>query len=484
MSASIYWYDFETFGADPRRDRPAQFAGLRTDLELQPMGEPLTLYCRPADDFLPHPDAVLITGITPQQALEKGLPETEFIGRINEQFSRPNTCVAGYNNLRFDDEVTRNSLYRNFFDPYAREWQNGNSRWDLIDVMRLTHALRPQGITWPKREDGHTSFRLEDLTQANHIEHQSAHDALSDVYATIALARLVKQRQPRLYDYVFRHRTKPQVASLLDTRRHTPVIHASAMYAAELGCIALVSPLAVHPRNKNEIIVYDLRVDPEPFLALDSKQLHKRLYTRQDQLPPDTPRLPVKTIHINKAPVVAPASTLTNQACKRWQIDLTLCRQNLETLTGSRHFINALRQAYQQSHFDNETNPDLMIYSGGFFGDADRRRMTRIHHTPPEQLAGLANHFDDPRLPEMLFRYRARNYPQTLSPEEKVRWEEFRLQRLTDPGAGASITLEDFDQRLREISQEVDLDQRKKDLLMALQAYRYKLMGQGLDELQ
>ncbi len=476
MGASIYWYDFETFGADPRRDRPAQFAGLRTNLELHPIGEPLTLYCRPADDFLPQPDAVLITGITPQVAREKGLPETEFIARINEQFSRPDTCVAGYNNLRFDDEVTRNSLYRNFFDPYAREWKNGNSRWDLIDVMRLTHALRPQGINWPKREDGHTSFRLEDLTRANDIEHQDAHDALSDVHATIALARLVKQRQPRLYDYVFRHRVKTRVASLLDTRNHTPVLHASAMYAAELGCIALVAPLAVHPRNKNEIIVYDLRVDPEPFLHLDSSQLHKRLYTRQDQLPDDTPRLPVKTIHINKAPVVAPASTLTAEACKRWKIDLTLCRHHLETLTSDKHFIKTLRKAYQQSRFDTETNPDLMLYSGGFFSDADRRRMMRIHQTSPEHLAKLASDFDDPRLPEMLFRYRARNHPQTLSAEEKNHWEEFRLQRLTDPSAGASITLEGFDQRMSELRQTPHLTRQQKDLLTALQSYRDHLL--------
>src|SRR5690606_22124338 len=144
--------------------------------------EPLVIYCQPTEDMLPQPEACLITGITPQKAKSEGIREVEFIRLIHEQFSKPDTCVAGYNSIRFDDEVTRNTLYRNFFDPYAREWQNGCSRWDLIDVMRLAYALRPDGIQWPTREDGLPSFRLEDLTRANGVEHEAAHDAMSDVF--------------------------------------------------------------------------------------------------------------------------------------------------------------------------------------------------------------------------------------------------------------------------------------------------------------
>ena len=263
---SLYWYDYETFGADPRRDRPVQFAGLRTDLDLNVIDEPLCIYCRPADDFLPHPEACLITGITPQKALAEGLPEVEFIAQINEKFSQPNTCVVGYNNIRFDDEITRFSLYRNFFDAYAREWQNGNSRWDIIDMVRLTHALRPEGIEWPTHPDGKPSFRLDQLTVANGISHEAAHDALSDVHATIALAKLIREKQPRLYDYVFERRTKQQIAQLLNIAKPFPVLHVSSMYPSEQGCIALVAPIAAHPVNKNEVIVYDLRVDPQSFL--------------------------------------------------------------------------------------------------------------------------------------------------------------------------------------------------------------------------
>ena len=190
MSDSFLFYDLETFGADPRRTRIAQFAAIRTNAALEQIGEPLDLFVQPAADLLPSPVATLITGITPQQALREGLPEAEAIARIVEEMARPGTCTLGYNSLRFDDEFVRHTLFRNFFDPYEREWRNGNSRWDLLDVLRLAHALRPDGIVWPRREDGATSFKLEHLALANDVRQGDAHEALSDVYATLGMARL------------------------------------------------------------------------------------------------------------------------------------------------------------------------------------------------------------------------------------------------------------------------------------------------------
>jgi exodeoxyribonuclease-1 len=476
ISASIYWYDYETSGADPRRDRPVQFAGLRTDLDLKISGDPLCIYCRPADDFLPQPDACLVTRITPQKALAEGIPEAEFIGLIHKEFARPNTCVAGYNNIRFDDEVTRFSLYRNFFDPYAREWQNGNSRWDIIDMVRLTYALRPEGIEWPRHPDGRPSFRLEDLTRANGITHQAAHDALSDVRATIAMAALIRERQPRLYDYVFQHRCKHQVAQLLDTVRMTPVLHVSSMYPAELGCIALVAPVAVHPNNKNEIIAYDLRHDPAPFLDLPADELRTRLFSPANDLPEGVTRLPIKTIHINKSPVVVPANTLTPEAAQQWEIDPPMAARYLQTIQKHPHFLSAVTTVYKESRFEPIHDPDLMLYSGGFFSDADRRRMQQIREAPIEQLGQLDLPFEDRRLSEMLFRYRARNYPQTLTTEECLRWEEFRHQRLLDPHAGASITDEVFLARIKELRDGGRLTAEEKNILDELEKYRARLM--------
>ena len=474
---SLYWYDYETFGTDPRRDRPVQFAGLRTDLQLNIIDEPLCIFCRPSDDFLPHPEACLITGITPQKALAEGIPEVEFIRQINEEFSQPNTCVVGYNNIRFDDEVTRFTLYRNLFDAYAREWQNGNSRWDIIDMVRLTYALRPEGIEWPHHADGKPSFRLDQLTAANGISHDSAHDALSDVHATIALARLIQDNQPRLYHYVFAHRSKQEVARLLNLVNPVPVLHVSSMYPSESGCIALVAPLAVHPVNKNEIIVYDLREDPQSFLSLDVESLSERVFTRQDELPEGYKRLPIKTVHINKSPVVVPANTMSPETAKRWNIDKDAAVRNLEIIQNSPEFIKNIRAVYKERNYENDNDPDMMLYSGGFFSNDDRARMELVHQTGPDQLGLLDMPFDDARLAEMLFRLRARNYPQMLNADERIRWNDYRRQCLLGPSGKSGFTYDDFNQSIAELKESENLDKNSLKILDELDQYGRTIIG-------
>ncbi len=451
MANTFLWYDYETWGAEPACDRAAQFAGLRTDADLNPIGKPLTLYCRPADDLLPHPEACLITGITPQKARAEGVCEAEFFANIHAEMIRPGTCTLGYNSLRFDDEFTRYGLYRNLFDPYAREWRDGNSRWDLIDVVRLTHALRPEGIEWPEHEPGVPSFKLEHLTAANGIEHAGAHDAMADVYATIELARLVRRQQPKLFDYLLQHRTKQRAAELLNLRQPRPLLHVSAMYPARLGCIAPVVPVAAHPQNKNGVLVYDLRHDPGPLLDLPAEAVHRRLFTPAAELPAGEERIPLKTVHLNKCPVLAPLNTLTPEAAERWQIDPEQGQRHWRRLQqAGPQLQQKLAAVHEMGRFEPITDPDRNLYGGGFFSDADRERMQRIRATPPQGLAAIPQAFDDPRLPEMLFRYRARNWPATLSKGEAERWDAFRRWRLSDPQGGAGITLDAFRKVLAE----------------------------------
>ena len=444
MTFSFYWHDYETWGADPRRDRPAQFAGLRTDADLNPIGEPLVIYCKPSNDILPQPEACMVTGISPQKALSEGVNEAGFIARIHEELSAPDTCGVGYNSIRFDDEFTRYTLYRNFFDPYAREWQNGCSRWDIIDMVRLTHALRPEGIEWPQDERGVTSFRLERLTEANGIAHESAHDALSDVQATIAMAGLIKQRQPRLFDYVFSGRDKQTLGQRLNLQQREAVLHVSSMYPAERGCIAMVMPLAKHPGNPNGVIVYDLCQDPGPLLELDVDEIHKRLFTPSAELPEGVERIPLKTVHLNKCPVVVPMNTLTPEAAERWSVDLSQGERHRQRLLAHGELAKKLEAVHQRTQFEPVSDPDQALYSGGFFSRDDRQRMQRILQTPPSELGNFPPVFDDARLPEMLFRYRARNWPESLGAEERSRWEEYRSIRLLEPDGGASIVLDDY----------------------------------------
>ena len=437
MANSIYWYDYETFGTDPCYDRLAQFAGLRTDEELNVIGDPLVMYCRPADDTLPDPMACLVTGITPQKALAEGLVEAEFIAAVHQEFSRPGTCVAGYNNIRFDDEFTRNTLYRNFFNAYSHEWQHGNSRWDIIDMVRLTRALRPEGINWPFDDAGNPSNRLELLTESNGISHEAAHDAMSDVYATIAVARLIREKQPRLYDYVYQHRRKDAVTQLFNMRTRDAVLHVSSKYSMARHSIAIVMPICQHPVNKNGVIVYDLNSDPGQFIESDIDEIAGSIFTPASELPEGVSRIPLKTVHTNKCPVVVPLRTMNDETAAKLNIDVA---QNLQHRDSLLQHIESLQhktqQVFLQQDFPAVTDPDAQLYSGGFFSNDDYGRMQRIRQSPVEELAGLEQNYDDERLPEMLFRYRARNFPETLDAEERQQWDDYRRQRLTDPAGG------------------------------------------------
>lgn len=473
---SFYWHDYETFGADPARDRPSQFAGIRTDADFNIIGEPLVIFCKPAADFLPHPEACLITGITPQQALAQGVNEAEFIRQIHAQLVRPGTCAVGYNSIRFDDEVTRHTLYRNFYDPYAREWKNGNSRWDLIDMVRVCCALRPDGIQWPTHDDGSPSFKLEDLTKANNISHEAAHDALSDVHATIAVAKLIKQKQPKLFDYLFKLRNKREVAALLDVAEKKPVLHTSAMFPALRFCTTLVMPLAMHPDNKNGVICYDLSVDPEPLLSLSVADIQQRLYTPAAELPEGVERIALKTIHTNRSPVVATTKLLDESVAARIQLDLPQARANYQQLKRAVGLSEKLAEVFSRADFPAQTDPDLMLYSGGFFAHNDKNTMAQIRSSTAQELRDNSFHFEDPRLAEMLFRYRARNFPESLTPDEQLQWDEFRFQRLTDPQAGASIAMEAFQALIAQLQQDESIDESQQQVLAQLLDYGDELL--------
>jgi exodeoxyribonuclease-1 len=459
-----------------------QFAGLRTDQDLNPVGEPLVLYSRPADDFLPQPQACLVTGISPQLAREKGVPESAFIEAIHRELALPGTCSVGYNSLRFDDEVTRYTLYRNFYEPYGREWQNGNSRWDLIDLVRTAYALRPDGIEWPLREDGLASFRLQDLTTANGIAHEAAHDALSDVHATIAIARLVRDRQPRLYDYVLRHRDKRSAQTLLDVEGMKPVLHVSGMFGAQRHNIALIVPLALHPVNRNEIICYDLSADPAPLMELAPEQLGELLFSRTADLPEGTERPGIKSVHINRCPVLVTAKMADPATAERLGISGQRCREHLAALRNyrdrdSKAFVQKIQAIFTGRQFEPVTDPDRMLYSGGFFSQHDKKTMEQIRACSPDELAATSFPFEDSRLPEMLFRYRARNFPQSLSSDELAQWEEYRFQRLTEPEAGASICMEEFQATIEQLLASNTLEPSQQELMQQLQDYGDSLLA-------
>lgn len=463
---TFLWHDYETFGANPRRDRPCQFAALRTDTDLQPVDEPVVIYCQPASDVLPDPEACLITGITPQHALEHGEPEYAFARRIQELMSRPGTCSVGYNNFRFDDEVTRFLFWRNFIEPYGREYANGNSRFDLIDVLRMTRALRPEGIEWPNRDDGSPGFRLEDLAAANGMATDRAHDALADVENTLGMARLVRTHQPKLWNWALSLRARHTVEALV--HRRDILLHASSRFPAAEYCMAPVLPLFQHPQIKSQWLVWNLRENPAEFSAMDPELLSDLYWTPARDLPEDLKRLPVKWIRTNRCPMLSPIGVLDAAARERTGIDPARADRYAEALVGDEDLLAELQQVFSQPHEAAEADAEQALYAG-FVSRADRALADRVPNLAPDQVAEWINRerepFGDDRLNTLLLLFAGRHAPDTLDPEHRRAWDDWRRRRLYDDPDLASLRFDEYQQKIALL---LEQKPERGDLLKAL----------------
>lgn len=484
MSARFLFHDYETSGADPARDGPLQFAAVCTDADLEIIEEPVNWFCQPAIDRLPQPQATLITGITPQQAQREGVPEAEFADRIHELMSHPGTCALGYNSIRFDDAVTRHLLWRNLHDPYAREWANGNSRFDLIDLARMCFALRPEGIEWPVREDGKPGFRLEHLARANALDQERAHDALSDVYATLGLARLIRRLQPKLWDYALGLRDKRRVRGMLDWLSGNALLHTSEKFPAERGCTSLVLPVGPCADSDQGVVVVDLMADPGILIDNDVDELRDRLFTPRADLPEDIERPAIKAVYVNRCPMLAPASVLKNVDLARIGLDPERCEANRQRLLATPGLADKLARVMQRSDADGAVEDvELGLYRGGFPSPSERARLDRARRMPATELHGQDFGFEQPRHVELLFRRRARNWPQTLDDAEQQRWRQFVAERLhgTHPlsqGRDGPFGLAEYRQSIAACR--VQADGRALALLDQLEAWGNDLESQWL----
>ena len=465
---TLYWHDYETSGASPAHDRPWQFAGVRTTTDLQIIDEPLTLYAKPALDVLPHPTAIRVTGMSPFEAIEKGLTEQGFISRIHDELAKPGTCGVGYNSLRFDDEVTRFTLWRNFYDPYAREYSQGNSRWDLIDVVRCFFALRPDSLTWPRRPDGAPSFKLEALTAANGLEHGAAHDAMSDVTATLALARALRDADTELFDELLSLRFRARIEAMIDTHAMTPLVHVSGLLGTERACLGVIVPLAPHPELKSDVICADLSREPR-FLSMTSEEIKARLFAKSTDLvsPDDRPSL--MTIKVNKAPVLLPMSHITPAIAARLGLGGEQLRQNLRRLRDTKKnqgwaFTEHLQTVYRGRTPVIDSNPDTALY-GAFVPNSDRSLVQEVQSSSPAELRDRSFVFTDPRLPELLFRYRARNWPDLLTEREQALWRDFCKEQWLQ---GDHLTISQFNAALADEQASDELTDKQQSALADL----------------
>ena len=410
---TFFFYDLETSGLNPRDDRIMQFAGQRTDLDLNPIGEPVNLLIKLCDDTLPSPQAIMVTKITPQQTLADGLTEAEFTKYVQEEIFTPGTCAVGYNSVRFDDEFMRAIFWRNFYDPYTYAYADGRSRWDILDVVRITRALRPEGITWPFNDKGHATNRLELITKLNGISHEHAHDALSDVYATIAVTKLIKQKQPKLFDYLFKMRDKREVQKLVNLDRKQPFVYTSGRYSAEYNKTTVAFPLA--PARNGQVLVFDLRHNLDELLEKEPESFFPI----------------VKTLAYNKCPAVAPLAVLdVEDGWTKIGLDQETVDKNLKSLLAHPEFAERMREREEsKEEFPPAIDAESAVYEG-FLSDKDRATCANVTRLTANDLADYHPEFIDERLPELLLHYKARNFASALSADEVKQWEAYRTARL------------------------------------------------------
>ena len=428
----------------------------------------MVIYCQPPKDILPSPQACLVTGITPQLAMDKGLPEPKFIGAIYKELATPGTCGVGYNSIRFDDEVTRHTLYRNFYDPYQREWKNGNSRWDILDMLRLTRALRPEGIEWADHESGRPSFKLEHLTLANGIAHEDAHDALSDVTATIAMAKLVKDKQPRLFNYVVNHRSKQIVSEMLNLNQRKPFFHISGTFSSKSMYGAIMMPLARHPANANSIICIDLSSDPESLINMTSDEIRKLLFKPDRLLEDHNQRIRLTEVHANKAPVVTTYKLIDSKAADRLQIDVEYCEDNWNRLN-QYDFDAKLKAVYSGQKFSEKTEAEHRLYEG-FIPNSDRPVLDEVRRATLVEFQQQGFHFSDDRYNELLLNYRARYFYESLSIDERAIWMESCRWRLYDESSGY-LTISGLHQEIDQLLEAGDFSEGKCSVLNDLKQW-------------
>ena len=467
---TFYWYDYETFGLSPRIHRIAQFAGIRTDENLKILDEHM-FYCKPTNDCLPSPEACSVTGITPQLCEKKGLIEHEFIKKINKEFSVPNTCIVGYNSIAFDDEFTRHTLFRNFIDPYAWHWKDGNTRWDILNVARFCYALKKDNsLSWVINDSNKPIFKLDRLAPANGIEHSDAHDAMADVRATIGIAKIIKDNQPRLFDYALSLRNKNEVSKKIEL--FTPLLHTSGIYPAKFSCTRLTTALAYHPEYNDRVIVFDLEQDSSLLVEIDNDELKEHLFTKK--LPKGVKRIQIKELIFNKSPMfVSNVYKLEPKIIEQLQIDMDKCMKNLEYIKDNRVLIEEKIQYIYKKDTDREATIDVdqSLYDN-FISNKDREICNAIQDLSLDQISSFKPNFEDRKLTKLFLNFKARNYPETLTEDEQDHWFEIVQSRIQS-GENGYLSFEQFERSLNRLK---EVNPNKSDLWQELEEYANRLL--------
>ena len=468
---TFYWYDYETFGLSPRVQRIAQFAGIRTDENLNILDKHM-FYCKPTHDCLPAPEACAVTGITPQLCEQKGLIEHEFIKKINKEFTVPQTCIVGYNSIAFDDEFTRHTLFRNFLDPYAWHWQNGNTRWDILNVARFCYAHKEhESLEWEKNENNRPIFKLDSLAPANAIDHANAHDAMADVRATIGIAKIIQETQPIFFNYALSLNEKKEVSRKVKILH--PMLLTSSAFGYKCSFTRMVTALCYHPDYPDRAIVFNLEQDPEILLELEVDELKTLVFTKKVDLPKGIDKLELSELVFNKSPmfVCSPKSDnfkLSPLLIEKLQVDMDKCMKNLSYVQNNQKQIEKTVQSIYKKDPEREMSNDIdqSLYDN-FVSNNDRKICNHIQSLSSNEIGLLNPNFEDRRLLKLFLNFKARNYPELLSENEQEEWFEIVQSRVQN-GANGFLKYDSFENSLDNLK---NSNPKKNKLWQDLDAY-------------
>jgi len=459
MARTFYFYDTETSGFDARAQRIMQFAGQRTDLEFTPIGEPHNILIKLTDEVIPEPEAIAVHGILPTTTIQQGLTEAEFIKKLNSEVLTSDTVVIGFNNIHFDDEFLRHLYWRNLYDPYQWHWKDGRSRWDLLDATRLIRALRPEGIKWPLNSEGKQVNTLVSLASENNLIHDDAHDALSDVNATIQLAKLIHKTQPKILNWMIENKDKRKLGEIVNLKEPKPFIYSSGRFKSEYTKTTIAFPVAPVEGRPDSVLVYDLRVNPKQFIDLDIDGLKDKVWFYGKKT--DAGRsLPIKIIALNRCPAVAPIEAMNRDVEVRINLTLKQAEAHLKTLLTNKSFGDMVRTIWAEKQWpEGPDDVDYQLYDS-LMDNSDKPKLEKLHGMKESDLADFQPVFTDERLDSMLLRYKARNFPKSLSLKEQTIWQAYKRKRI-EKGVPGQSSYDKFFERAPAIKNKLGEDKYK-----------------------
>lgn len=380
-------------------------------------------------DYLPNPKSLLITNISIQYLQKNGINEYFFSKKIFKIFMGKNTCIVGFNNISFDNILTRHLFYRNLFDPYEWSWKNGNSSWDILDVLRAFYIFFPNKILWPKNNKGFISFKLSDITKINKIKHNNIHDAYSDVLATILVSRLLKKVSENFFFFLYFSTRKNNLLQFLKKNEKKPFFYISSFFGSSFFNIGCVMFLMFHPNIKNSFFLIDLKKNLNVLLNLYYSQ-NLRINSIQELF-----QYGIILVSLNKSPIFLSYSFLSSKKCYNLKIDYLKCQRNFFLLLNNFSFLTWIRSLFSQKSFFNikniTNNVDLMLYKN-FFNFSDKNILLDFHGKKPLQWKDFYFKFKDFRIKNLIFNLLGRNFFCFLNANEKKIWKTHCLRKISN----------------------------------------------------